>query len=167
MTAEMEKKKEKALDLKTEAAAKEENGREEPVFEVVDLFESREIEKAAKRLERSGLDLMDYRETKDPIYELVQEKKKIPLRSLWAALHGIKEMAKEGMAIQRYKGLGEMNPGQLWETTMDPARRTIRRVALEDVVEADEIFTILMGEQVEPRRQFIERYAKAVRNLDV
>jgi DNA gyrase subunit B len=79
----------------------------------------------------------------------------------------LKKHAKKKYDIQRYKGLGEMNPEQLWFTTMDPEKRILKKVMMEDAAEADRLFSILMGGEVEPRRKFIEENARYVENLDV
>jgi DNA gyrase subunit B len=93
--------------------------------------------------------------------------KKETLLSREDLLEKVLAMAKKDLYIQRYKGLGEMNPEQLWETTMDPEKRTMLQVRIEDAIETDGIFTVLMGDQVEPRRKFIEDNALDVKNLDV
>ncbi|MDP2359976.1 MAG: DNA topoisomerase (ATP-hydrolyzing) subunit B [bacterium] len=101
-----------------------------------------------------------------PLILVVGEKEEL-LPSPFALYEALMEHGGKGISVQRYKGLGEMNPDQLWGTTMDPEKRRLLRVALEDAAIADEIFSVLMGDEVEPRRQFIESNAKYVRNLDV
>jgi DNA gyrase subunit B len=150
--------------------------------DVLQLFESQEIEEVVAKIEKLGLEIESYfgsviipkggavKETEKKlkaVYRITNEGDTKEIFSLRELLAYIKEVAARGMHIQRYKGLGEMNPQQLWDTTMDPGKRTILQVKLEDAVEADKMFTVLMGDQVEPRRQFIEDYAHQVKNLDI
>ena len=102
-----------------------------------------------------------------PLYKITKGKKIAYAYSEREKLEKINEMGKTGVNIQRYKGLGEMNPSQLWETTMNPENRMTVKVTVEDAVQADELFTILMGEKVEPRREFIETHAREAVNLDI
>ena len=149
--------------------------------DVLQLFEAQEIEQVIAKIEKLGFDIDSYfsgiiakqgtakegEKKLKAVYRITNEDDSKEVFSLREVLAYIKEVAAKGMHIQRYKGLGEMNPQQLWDTTMDPEKRTILQVVLEDAVEADKMFTVLMGDQVEPRRQFIEDYAHQVKNLDV
>ncbi|RLF55836.1 MAG: DNA topoisomerase IV subunit B, partial [Thermoplasmata archaeon] len=102
-----------------------------------------------------------------PLYKLNKGKQIFYVYSEREKIEKIKELGEKGVGIQRYKGLGEMNPSQLWETTMDPEVRLTAKVTVDDAIESDELFTILMGDKVEPRREFIETHAKEVTNLDI
>ena len=90
-----------------------------------------------------------------------------PLYDLRELVHTVRHLGEKGLKITRFKGLGEMDVEQLWETTMDPTRRTLLQVRLDDAASANDLFTTLMGDDVEPRREFIEKHALEVKNLDV
>jgi DNA gyrase subunit B len=158
---------------KTRPKAKKTDEEEpEEKLDVLEIYEAEEIEEFLKKLAGAGLDITyyDVQESEKPKkapFLLQFDKTSLPAYSLKNLLHIILTQGKKGMTIQRYKGLGEMNPEQLWETTMDPERRTILQVKLEDAVAADEMFTVLMGDAVEPRREFIEEHSHEVRNLDI
>lgn len=159
----------------------------------VEVFEREELEGVEKKMEKFGLSVRDFlvpenrqpelgggekakskkaqnqkKESKpNPLFVLEEEKDKQELSCLNDLLDHVRQNANRGIHVQRYKGLGEMNPQQLWETTMDPQRRTILKVNLEDAVEVDKTFAMLMGDEVAPRREFIEAYAHEVKNLDI
>ncbi|MCA9407800.1 MAG: DNA topoisomerase (ATP-hydrolyzing) subunit B [Candidatus Omnitrophica bacterium] len=156
----------------------------------IEIFEHEELDLIQERLGKLDLSILEYNKPdldepievnkkttkkeatkKEPVLKSVfaieEEKDKHEFFSLEEVLSFVRSQAQKGVQIQRYKGLGEMNPQQLWETTMDPARRTILRIALEDAVEVDKTFSMLMGDEVAPRREFIQTNAHEVRNLDV
>jgi DNA gyrase subunit B len=175
---EKELKKEKGKNETKQEEPKEEKAK---AVDYIEFYEAREIEKIIDGIEKLGVDIEDYsngdeeeavkkeskKETKKPKYAIKKEKETKGFFHLKEILGYVMDVGKEGMSIQRYKGLGEMNPEQLWETTMDPDKRTMLKVTLEDAVEADAMFTVLMGEAVEPRREFIEKHAHEVKVLDI
>ncbi len=138
---------------------------------LVELHESKAIEELLAKLDRKGLNVEHYAAQDQPLFELIEgegERAVVkPIFSIPEILVGVKEVGKRGLQIKRFKGLGEMNPKELFETTMNPVRRKLLRIDLTDAVEAEEMFTRLMGDEVEPRRQFIEDNALNVRNLDI
>ena len=137
----------------------------------VELHESKTIEELLAKLDHKGLKVDHYAAQDSPLFELIEgEGEKQVVKALFSIpeiLTGVLEVGRRGLQIKRFKGLGEMNPKELFETTMNPANRKLLRIDLTDAVEAEEMFTRLMGEQVEPRRQFIEDNALNVRNLDI
>jgi DNA gyrase subunit B len=149
------------------------NGNRIPHVRTWEFSESRELDRLIKKLEKIDIPVLPYekeevdeRKTK-PRYRIEENGKVFLLYGTREILETIKEIGKRGIQITRYKGLGEMDSEQLWETTMNPETRTVLQVKMEDAVEAEKVFTVLMGEQVEPRRRFIQDHAPEVRNLDV
>jgi DNA gyrase subunit B len=136
-----------------------------------ELYESQAIRELLEKLSSKGLSVEHYSAQDQPLFELVEgegERQQVkPLFAIPEILSAIKEVGRRGLQIKRFKGLGEMNPDELFDTTMNPARRKLLRIDLTDAIEAEEMFTKLMGEEVEPRRQFIEDNALNVRNLDI
>jgi DNA gyrase subunit B len=136
-----------------------------------ELYESHAIKELLEKLARKGFLVEHYSAQDQPLFELIEgegDRQQVkPLFSIPEILSSIKEVGRRGLSVKRFKGLGEMNPKELFDTTMNPTRRKLLRVDLADAVEAEEMFTKLMGEEVEPRRQFIEDNALNVRNLDV
>jgi len=138
-----------------------------PPFAWLEIFRANTLRKDIDRLIASGFSAEQVAGTDAPFAFIVEGETETPVCVLGELIESIRLRGRKGLAIQRYKGLGEMNPEQLFETTMDPARRRMLRVVLEDAVKADAMFTLLMGDEVEPRRRFIEENALNVRNLDV
>jgi DNA gyrase subunit B len=139
----------------------------EPAIHRTEIYAAPSLGRLVTALEKKGFALDDYQGNGDPLGVLNNGQEEIPVPSLVGLLDTIRDLGRQGLSIQRYKGLGEMNPEQLYETTMDPAARKLLKVVLESPTTTDTIFTTLMGEEVEPRRQFIENNALNVKNLDI
>ena len=134
----------------------------------VELYEPNRFAALCDKLHSFGLKIDQYLVAQGLIFELFEEgKEPIPLYTLKEVIDAIKQNGRKGVEVQRYKGLGEMNADQLWDTTMNPAIRTLIKVTLPDAIAADRMFSMLMGEEVEPRRLFIEQHALSVKNLDI
>ena len=145
-------------------------------IKIQEMHEVKEMEKLFATLNAAGLNIDDFYLTQEESvsgeklatrYAVVQEGKTTEIAGVGQILSNINTLAKHGMEVGRFKGLGEMNPEELWETTLDKTKRVLLRVTLEEAVEAERLFSVLMGEDVERRRQFIEDHALEVKNLDV
>ncbi len=139
-----------------------------PLIDIIPLYESRACEELGAEMRAAGYDPRSVFAGEEPLFFVKNARgDEVIMNSMKELFDAIKENGREGLKIQRYKGLGEMNAEQLWETTMDPERRKMIRVSMEDAVEAERMFTLLMGDDVEPRREYIERHAAGVKDLDV
>ncbi|MDD3885724.1 MAG: DNA topoisomerase (ATP-hydrolyzing) subunit B [Victivallaceae bacterium] len=140
-------------------------------IDVVSIFEAKDCTRLVVDLKKHGLTVRQVYDKGDVHYFVTAEGNaeinNVEASSLQELFRCVRGNGQSGLRIQRYKGLGEMNAEQLWETTMDPATRTMIKVRMEDAIEADQIFNLLMGDVVEPRREYIEKYAAGVKDLDI
>lgn len=136
--------------------------------DIVNIIEAKFLRELGERLQRHGFTPCDvFIAGAAPVVEMLQGENATPMATLAELYTRITDIGRQGIYIQRYKGLGEMNPDQLWETTMDPERRKMLKVTMDDAVEAERMFSLLMGELVEPRREYIEMHADSVKDLDI
>ncbi|MFY7843449.1 MAG: DNA topoisomerase (ATP-hydrolyzing) subunit B [Rhabdochlamydiaceae bacterium] len=134
----------------------------------LELYESEALENLEKKLKEYQFKIEQYTSIEGPLMTFIDDlRNETAIYNLKEAVDFMRANGRKGIEIQRYKGLGEMNADQLWETTMDPAKRTLIQVALPDAITADHMFTMLMGEDVPPRRAFIEKHSLSVKNLDI
>jgi DNA gyrase subunit B len=140
-----------------------------PDIDEVRIYEAKAFGEVAAQLERHGLTMTSLFKGEQPLFTIgtAGDSETTTAFSVVELFERIKERGREGIVINRYKGLGEMNASQLWETTMDPAVRKLIRVTMDDAFRAEQMFTLLMGDEVEPRREYIERYAATVKDLDI
>ena len=136
-------------------------------IEITNVYEAKACENLAAEMAKYDLPTKLLHSGEEPIFTISNGEKLISVNSLNELFDQIIKMGRQGLYIQRYKGLGEMNAEQLWETTMRPDTRKMIKVTLEDAFQAEKIFTLLMGDQVEPRREYIEKYAAGVKDLDI
>ncbi|MFP6586219.1 MAG: DNA gyrase subunit B [Pirellulaceae bacterium] len=164
---------EDATEDATKDATKEEVAEDlSASIHVVELHEVRTINAGLKDLQQYGLDVqsllpVERTGVENPRYILKRGDTEIPLKELRGLLNAVRAAGEKGLQLTRFKGLGEMNAEELRDTTLDPNQRTLVRVTMDDVAAADEMFRVLMGDKVEPRREFIEKHALDVQNLDV
>ena len=138
-----------------------------PSIDLTEIYEANSCEELCRKLTAASYDPKTIYHGETALFKIVENDNETPVNTLSGLFEEVKKNGRQGLRIQRYKGLGEMDPHQLWETTMDPERRKMIQVTMEDAIEAERMFTLLMGDDVDPRREYIEKHAAGVKDLDI